>query len=672
MQEIDVTELPEEVESDLILAELADYEQGRPDILALAIVASLARSIEPELLRSLRVELRLNAGNLPVTVSAESGLWSSSLVESRGSDRITLLPEASQLLRTRLQADPPLLEAARKIIEAAHRGSPQVLQWEERLVYLGLTERVADLHEQVLRGIASLRDGTRLPLSNWIAEMWPRLPREAAIHPLMGKLRQMATGMTLRRSFAERPADSVGLNWLIDFSTIKRRSLGVICRDDKWIIGDLADAEYGIEVPDLEPVELDVAYGRETKWGEHLALDSGTQIEIDGWREESIRVRTLGGVVYELISPGASQDLVSPRSFSYEIFISYAQLDNYESNFEGRVDKFLNALQKKIQRYLGRKPSVWMDRQQLNANQNFSSEISRALSDAAIFLPLLSPAYLNSAWCTAELDHFVGSAHPWPPWKISDRVFKVFLAPEELIGRNLLPDILGSKRGYEFFRRRDAKDEWNFEEVGPDDVYFHELLTDLAKEICRMLTKITQPIRGTIYISKPTADFDTRYLSIVRECIERGYEIVPPPRNKLPDNEKAFAEQVVQMLGKSDLSIHFFGKRSQEPDDAAEFSSQHIEYELAKAECWKGKLQSIVWAPRDQSFEDEIQAQFVNAEIKSKSLPSSIDIVRSDFVVFHDTISQRMEKIQRRWRPPLAPTEADEDLLQPTDRTRLS
>jgi len=192
MPEIDTAaELPETAQLDLIRTELAECEKRRPDVFALARVASLARSIEPELLRTLRMELKLSAGDMPVTVAAESGLWFSDFVESRGADGITLLPEALQVLRPRVKADSTLLDDARKIIETAHESAPGVLRWEERLVYLALAGKQTELQEQVLRGIGSIRDGTRLPLANWIADMWPRLPPEAATHPLMAKLHEM-------------------------------------------------------------------------------------------------------------------------------------------------------------------------------------------------------------------------------------------------------------------------------------------------------------------------------------------------------------------------------------------------------------------------------------------------------------------------------------------------
>ncbi len=335
-----------------------------------------------------------------------------------------------------------------------------------------------------------------------------------------------------------------------------------------------------------------------------------------------------------------------------EIFISYAHLDDDASDNEAKwIDSFRKLLGKNMQKYLGRRPEIWRDKEQLERNDNLKDEIFRTLPEILILLPLLSPAYLNSRWCPDELDRFVSDALPKPPWKVADRVFKILLVPESLIGKDLMPEILDNKLGYQFFTiPEQPKDEWDFKEIGPGHDEFLDLLTDLAKDLCRVLKKRNEPPKGTIYISKPTRDINARYLSIVRDWKEKGYEILPPPRDRLPDNRKAFTEEVSQMLERSDLSIHLFGRRSRDPDDTADFSRHHLEFELAKARCVAGKLESIVWAPKDLAFpaEDDDQEDFVKQESEAKDMPSCIEFVRSDFRIFVDAVGQRVEGMQKR------------------------
>lgn len=117
--------------------EIEFYENSTPDVVSLALLASPARKIEPELLRRLRLEL---ADHFPIEekphVGTESALWFSKLVESRGADSITLLPEVLHLLRRRLkEKHEALLEKIRRIILECHRSVPPVIAWEEDLIY---------------------------------------------------------------------------------------------------------------------------------------------------------------------------------------------------------------------------------------------------------------------------------------------------------------------------------------------------------------------------------------------------------------------------------------------------------------------------------------------------------------------------------------------------------
>ncbi len=282
---------------DAARSELAVFDAGRSDVASLATVASLARTIEPELLRSLRLALGDRLPGKRITVATESALWFSSLVEGRGSEGITLLPEVLQVVRPRLAANRQLLEDARVIVEESHRSAPDVLQWEERIVYLSLTGQNSELEKEILRGVYSISKGTRLPLANWIGDMWTRLPPEAQQNPLMIKLRQVASSLTLRRSPRTSGQPAVEGALIIDFSTLPTRELGVMLQDTRFLIGDVPEAEFGILVPDLNPVEFDFSYGSET-W-ESRVLIKNAYAEIDAWKG-TVRVRTLAGQIYHL------------------------------------------------------------------------------------------------------------------------------------------------------------------------------------------------------------------------------------------------------------------------------------------------------------------------------------------------------------------------------------
>ncbi len=303
-------------------SELAACTRRTPEVVALASVASLARSVEPELLRALRLGLGARISGPRLSVSAESALWFSNFVESRGADAITLRPEILYVLRPELANDRKLLEEARTIVEDCHKSAPDVLQWEERIVYLALTDHTALLEEEIWRGLRSVSQGTRQPLVNWISDMWLRLPPEATSNPVLGKLYQYNTGLLQRKSQSASGGEFSVTDVLLDFSSFPTRELGVVLRDDRFIIGDVSEAEFGIEVPDLNPVELDVALGSSRSWVEQIKVERGQVAEIVIRNGDTVRVRTLAGKIYEL--KAAFFRPPQTKRIGHRVFISYS------------------------------------------------------------------------------------------------------------------------------------------------------------------------------------------------------------------------------------------------------------------------------------------------------------------------------------------------------------
>jgi tetratricopeptide (TPR) repeat protein len=303
-------------------SELAAWTRRAPEVAALASVASLARSVEPELLRALRVGLGARISGKRISVSAESALWFSSFVESRGTDTITLLPEALHVLRARLADDRQLLEDARMIVEDCHKSAPDVLQWEERIVYLALTDQTALLEEEIRRGIRSVSQGMRQPLVSWISDMWLRLPPAATSNPLLVTLYQHVRGSVRRQSPSVSGSESSSTDLVFDFSAFPTRELGVVLRENRFVIGDVTEAEFGIEVPDLNPVELDVAFGSNSSWVEQRKVERGQVAEIAIRNGDTIRVRTLAGQIHEL-----SPAVFLPRAKRFAVALSFAAED---------------------------------------------------------------------------------------------------------------------------------------------------------------------------------------------------------------------------------------------------------------------------------------------------------------------------------------------------------
>ncbi len=98
---------------------------------------------------------------------------------------------------------------------------------------------------------------------------------------------------------------------------------------------------------------------------------------------------------------------MSTPNFDYDLFISYAHIDNqhYSDLPQGWVDYLHERLQVSLSRRLGRAPRIWRD-PKLRGNDVFDDEIKQTPANTAIFVPVMSPRYLESASCRAEVQNF--------------------------------------------------------------------------------------------------------------------------------------------------------------------------------------------------------------------------------------------------------------------------
>ncbi len=296
-------------ELDAAQKRLSDYERSRPDVVTLAMLASMARKIEPELLRALRFSLsnRFLADQRP-TVGTEAALWFSSFIESRGSDGITLLPEFSKLLRERLRLDSSLLEATRKVIQECHEKSPPIICWEENLIYLSLSNSVVEgerkqlIDQEVWKVVKAISTDKRPGLEEWIVEIGDRLPVAASQDPLLSQLRNLSQIRILQRdTFASDISDFTQIAKL-DFSEVPTVVLDVLMVSDVFRIGFLSgEGEYGIRVPNIEPITLEILDSTVSRKVTTLVVPSGEYGEISV-QSDSIRIRTIDGRIY-LIDP---------------------------------------------------------------------------------------------------------------------------------------------------------------------------------------------------------------------------------------------------------------------------------------------------------------------------------------------------------------------------------
>ena len=187
--------------NDMIGDSLSRVRERRPDVYALAMLASLSPRITPDYLRELRLELGTDAyrwalrknkseaakaQNHAPDADSEAALWFNPLlVRGRGPEGIALHPEISQRLQVELK-DSKLLARAAGTLEEHSKSLPPELKWQAELsmrLLEGNDRAVERLEEKLL---AALRDSEQQQLARTVAH-W--LLRD--VHPALPDLRRI-------------------------------------------------------------------------------------------------------------------------------------------------------------------------------------------------------------------------------------------------------------------------------------------------------------------------------------------------------------------------------------------------------------------------------------------------------------------------------------------------
>ena len=247
-----------------------------PAVLELATLGSLATRIEPQLLRTLRVNLapHLRSGT-------EADFWFSPLVAARASTGVVLSAEFVQPLRDALAIDRNRLDGAWRITERAHRDGSPVLLAEEELAWLsarGLT--AADENERarglLRRLVATLIDENQSEMVNWAGRAVLRLPanvfkfEEASFLALAANYRGADVATAIEKSPFGRWAE---VPWLMPKGA-PGRVVGV-----RLVVGGV---EFG-------PPTLEGAHALRLPPGRDLSVLVGFD-EPNGWRETRVRI----------------------------------------------------------------------------------------------------------------------------------------------------------------------------------------------------------------------------------------------------------------------------------------------------------------------------------------------------------------------------------------------
>ncbi len=283
----------------------------------------------------------------------------------------------------------------------------------------------------------------------------------------------------------------------------------------------------------------------------------------------------------------------------YDIFISYGHLDDDDpaGDVKGWVDLLVERLPRLISSTLGYQPKVWRDERSLTGDALLRAAIEEGISNSLIFIPIVSPRYVQSDWCLRELETFC--KHPPLPNAPAhrSRIFKVIKSPLLFHLAKKEPDALRELIGYAFYEMEgDMPVEFSPDVVPAKDPRYWTVLRRLAWDISTLLAVVKEPDKRAtkelptegpqkfVYLAETTSDLAQERELVRDELRQRGYGVVP--EEKLPTEElKETEAAILKALGRSILSVHLIGKRYGAAPEDDPRSIVSIQEDLSARRC---------------------------------------------------------------------------------------
>ncbi len=209
--------------------------------------------------------------------------------------------------------------------------------------------------------------------------------------------------------------------------------------------------------------------------------------------------------------------------FEHDIFISYAHIDNRPVGQEKWIETFHERLAVVLSQLLGEDPEIWRDLK-LQGNDYFDDAIVNQLPGTAILVSVLSPRYVQSEWCTKEVQKFLEVADQTGGVRVGEksRIFKVVKTQVPLDEQ---PSELQGMLGYEFFEvdPQTGRPREFSQRYGPDAEYrYWAKLDDLAYDIRDLLKVMKEQGNGSV--SPETSTGITVYLAPTSSDLKKHHD----------------------------------------------------------------------------------------------------------------------------------------------------
>jgi hypothetical protein len=353
----------------------------------------------------------------------------------------------------------------------------------------------------------------------------------------------------------------------------------------------------------------------------------------------------------------------STSKFEKHLFISYAHMDNQPLTPEqqGWISRFHASLSVMLSMRLGRPAEIWRD-QKLSGNDVFADEIVSQFPKTALLISILTPRYLESDWCTREVEEFSKAVEHSGGLVIGNksRVIKVIKTPVDNEGA--LPPIMKELLGYPFY----VFDEEHVP-LELDPAFGADMAQKYNLKIAKLAWDITQQIKEleaatptpasqkpTIYLAECSWDQRQAREDLEAELRTTGYPILPD--RELPRDEAGYVTEVTKLLSQSALSIHLIGAAyGAVPDGPTQKSIAVLQNEVSVGQSKSRGLKRVIWLPNGIEAVQLEQQRFIETLHTSANAQFGADLIVSDLEAFKSAVHGALEKLEKPEPLPISP-----------------
>ena len=298
------------------------------------------------------------------------------------------------------------------------------------------------------------------------------------------------------------------------------------------------------------------------------------------------------------------------KEYDYDIFISYAHVDNLSDENKGWVDIFHRKLGYALSQKFGEtnKIKIWRDKE-LKGNEEFDIIIEDRIIKSALFLSITSNGYLKSNYCRKELQCFFKNAKQSSYGLSVENKYRIFNILISNIHHKTFPEELGKTSCFKLFDHKGRPLKSNKEEY---DDHIYDIADAFISTIDTMKTSNSiesdqlgidfepQQIQTEfkykdfpVFFAEVTDSLRDEKDFIVKELQEAGIQIldeIPPPNDSI-SHEKS----VIKSAKKAKLSVHLLDQYPTKRIEKASLSFDQKQLQLCLDHC---KSQWI-WVPKD-------------------------------------------------------------------------